>query len=382
MIPADQSIQYSGQFYRAVGLMSGSSLDGVDLVACEFNLIPEQDTGTLHVDWNFRHGQTVPFTSAWKERLLALPNESARIFAQTHVDFGHYLGTLVASFTTELDFQPHFIASHGHTIFHDPANHWTSQIGDGAAIAAQTGVLVIDQFRNLDVARGGQGAPIAPIADRLLFPNYDFYLNLGGIVNISCVLPHKTIAFDIGGANQMLNALADTAGLEFDEDGKLAASGKLDQALYDALNATPFFENNYPKSLSNSWVQENMVRLVLDWPAALNDKLYTVCQHIGYQVQKSIKQIQQKESLSKLLYSMFLTGGGAFNTFLCSCIQQACPQVELVIPPIEHIQFKEALLMALMGGLRLGGYPNCIATVTGSEIDSIGGAVHDGRVVD
>jgi len=362
--------------YRALGLMSGSSLDGLDVAFCEFQM-----ENSHLVAWQILQAETVPYDVTWQEKLQQLPRASGQELALGHAHFGHYLGELTLGFIQKHQIEPDFIASHGHTIFHFPNEKMTLQIGDGAAMAAATGYPVVSDFRAMDVALGGQGAPLAPIADRLLFPGYDFYLNLGGIANITCDVNGKFIAFDIGGANQLLNFLARQLNKPFDEGGALAASGTLHAGLLAKANALPYFEQTYPKSLGNDWVQEQLIPIFRHYKATVADKLHTACLHIAWQIAKQVTAIIEQEALQKEAYQLFVTGGGAHNDFLLQCLEQACakaPNIEIVIPDPLIISFKEAALMALMGVLRQENRPNCMATVTGASRDAIGGALHQG----
>ncbi|MEK7257689.1 MAG: anhydro-N-acetylmuramic acid kinase [Bacteroidota bacterium] len=361
------------KIYHAIGLMSGSSLDGLDIAHCRFEM--EQNSVAT---WQLLRAETADFSEAWKERLAKLPGETAFEFARTHVHFGGYLGELVNQFLAagHEKLPVDFIASHGHTIFHAPDQHFTSQIGDGAALAAITCYPVICDFRSSDVALGGQGAPLAPLADKVLFPGFDFYLNLGGIANITCNAGGKHVAFDVGGANQILNALARQLGKPFDWDGELAASGNFQALLFEKLNRFDYFAEAYPKSLSNQWVQENLVKTCLETAGKVEDKLHTFCHHLAFQLQHSISQVIERENFRKGNYRMFVTGGGGLNGFLMQCIREHCSGVEVVLPEGEIIKFKEALLMALLGALRMEGAANCISTVTGAKRDAIGGAVY------
>lgn len=362
--------------YRVLGLMSGSSLDGLDIAFCEF----EWDKGILP-SWRIQHAETMPFSEEWQAKLKALPQAAGKDLMLAHAHFGHYVGELVNQFLQQYPQEPDFIASHGHTIFHFPNEKMTLQIGDGAAIAAVTGYPVVSDFRAMDVALGGQGAPVAPIADRYLLNGFDFYLNLGGIANITCHVENKYIAFDIGGANQVLNALAQKLDLPYDIGGVIAASGTLNVELLARANALPYHQQPYPKSLGNDWVQEQLVPIFLDFDAKISDKLHTACLHVAFQVAKDIGQIIDREHFKKEKYKLLATGGGALNQFLMDCIREACSKVadiEIVVPEPEIIGFKEAALMALMGVLRAENVSNCIASVTGASHDAIGGAIHQG----
>ncbi len=361
----------------ALGLMSGSSLDGLDMAICRFEL---QDGAVQH--WALLAGQTVPYPQRWQERLRALPQASARDLAHAHVELGHWMGEAVKAFLLQYpQWPPDLIASHGHTIFHFPEQGFTTQIGDGAAIAAITGISTVCDFRSTDLALGGQGAPLAPLADRLLFSQYDFMLNLGGIANMTCRIDQRYIAFDVGGANQILNALAQTLGLSYDDGGRLAASGKLIPGLKDALDRLPYFQLPPPKSLGNDWVQRHQTDLCMRWPAPVEDRLHTVCLHIAGQIAHALAQVRMTEDWRLPAYSALATGGGAFNAFLIRLILEACNQiapVSLHIPDASIVSMKEAILMALMGALRLEGQANCLSSVTGARQDAIGGAVYAG----
>lgn len=365
---------------HAVGLMSGSSLDGLDIACCRFEL--ETDSGQVE-DWSLTATQTVSFEPEWRARLQHLPELSGLELAEAHINFGRYMGKLLQPFLRKLPTPVDLIASHGHTVFHYPDRQLSLQIGDGAALAAVTGYTVVDNFRAMDVALGGQGAPLAPLADKHLFPGYHFYLNLGGIANISARSEDGFIAFDIGGANQVLNALAAELGLEYDENGEIAAGGRLRPALLEQADALPYFQQPYPKSLGNDWVQEQLLPVyrVAGYPVA--DKLHTACLQLARQTARSLKRTLEREPMPAPPYRMLVTGGGALNDFLLRCIREEAEKaapLELVVPEADIIAFKEAALIALMGALRLEGLPNCLASVTGARRDAVGGAVHTGEI--
>jgi len=227
----------------------------------------------------------------------------------------------------------------------------------------------------------GEGAPIAPIADQYLLPGYDFYLNLGGIVNISCNTKKQFIAFDISGANQVLNRLVNELGLPYDAGGQIAEKGQLLTDLFEASNQFDYLHSAYPKSLSNQWVQQTLVPLFLQHEGSTADKLCTMVHHIAFQLQQSINQVVIKEQLPKEALSMIASGGGAYNSFLMKMIEQYSPNVKLTIPDRTIIEFKEAIMIALMGVLRLENIPNTIHTVTGASGPTISGAVHAGKPI-
>ncbi|MDF1863219.1 MAG: anhydro-N-acetylmuramic acid kinase [Saprospiraceae bacterium] len=364
--------------YRVIGLMSGSSLDGLDIAFCEFQLERKNKKEVSVSNWELLEAETIPFSDKWAERLLGLPFQNARIYAQTDTYFGYYLGELIQGFLKKHQIKPEAIASHGHTIFHDPEKRFTAQIGNGAAIAANVGIPVIHDFRTQDIAMFGEGAPVAPIADKMLFSEFDFFINIGGIANVSCNADGKFLAFDIGGANQILNALANLMDLDFDEDGVIAREGQFNELLFNQLNELEYFDKPYPKSLSNQWVQEEMVKTVFEFEDSVQNKLRTVCDQIAFQTRKSIALLIEREKLNKNEYQILVTGGGALNNFLIERMKlllQETGNFKWLIPDEKIILFKEAILMGLMGVLRLERVPNCLNSVTGALRNTIGGSV-------
>ena len=362
-----------------LGLMSGSSLDGLDIAGVHFTLEFEPTpTPTLRrVGWSLACAQTFSYTETWRNRLKYLEGQTAFELAKTHVYLGHYFAILVKDFLkSHPSFQPEFIASHGHTVFHEPERHLTLQIGDGAALAAQTKITVIDDFRSQDVALDGQGAPLAPLADVWLWPDYDLWLNLGGIANLSARSDGNVIACDITGCNQLLNALAEEEGHPYDADGQLAAQGSLLEDLLQSWNRLSFFAKPFPKSLSNRWVQKELILPAIRHSASNADKLRTACEHIARQIRRSVEALAPQRQHPRLL----LTGGGAKNGFLVERIREELKEVgtEVCLPDERIVDFKEAILMAFMGALRLQNIPNCLKSVTGAKRDSVGGAVHLG----
>jgi anhydro-N-acetylmuramic acid kinase len=366
------------QTLRLIGLMSGSSLDGVDLACCRFELDAQKKDNPV-TDWEMEVAETIPYPGAWQDRLRQLPSSDAATLCKADTALGHYLGRMVKDFMARHELRPDAIASHGHTIFHFPEAATTLQIGAGAAIAAETGLTTVDDFRAMDLALGGQGAPLAPIADLYLFPKFDCWLNLGGIANITVRRKdQQLIAFDIGGANQVLNALVAPLGLAYDQDGQLAATGKLIPKLLEKADALPYFQKKYPKSLGNDWVQDTLLPIYLEEKGSTADKLYTACRQLARQIARSVEEILP-EAAKQPHARMLATGGGALNTFLIGLIREECAKVcslEAVIPQLEIVQFKEAALMALMGALRLTGRPNCLSSVTGARADAMGGCIH------
>lgn len=345
--------------YSVIGIMSGSSLDGVDLAYCEFSF------GTK---WNFKiiKAETASYTEEWKLLLQGLPKANAQKLAEQDIAYGVFLGSLVNSFMKKHSLTPNLVSSHGHTIFHAPNKKYTFQLGNGQAIATTTGITTVADFRQKDILLGGQGAPLVPIGDELLFDDMDICLNIGGIANLSYNANGMRLAFDVCPANQVLNHLSQQAGKAFDFNGEMAALGKLNAPLFKALNQDAFYRQAPPKSLSNQYVWENFIELVDKFEAPLEDKLYTFVKHIAYQLNQPIQGIGAK--------SLLITGGGARNGFLTTAIQKET-LLEEIIPSEEIIDFKEAMVFALMGLLRFQNKTNCLASATGASTDSVAGVV-------
>jgi anhydro-N-acetylmuramic acid kinase len=269
-----------------------------------------------------------------------------------------------------LEGQVGLIASHGHTVFHFPGSRFTIQIGDGATLAAGTGIPVACDFRSSDIALGGQGTPIVPIGDLLLFKEYKYLLNLGGIANLTIKEENKIIAFDICAANQVLNYYAAHRELEYDRDGTLAASGQLYEPLLKALNELGYYKKLSPKSLDNGFSRDTIIPLIEHFNISIEDKLHTYCEHIGYQIAAHMGEMQTNNN-----GNLFVTGGGVFNTFLTGRIKAHSP-LPVHIPSDRIVKYKEALVMAFIGLLRLRNEINVLGAVTGASRDSVGGALY------
>ncbi|HXB07704.1 MAG TPA: anhydro-N-acetylmuramic acid kinase [Puia sp.] len=382
--------------YKVIGIMSGSSLDGVDIAYVE---LQEQQVTQRQGSrsWGFAilQAKTEAYSAEWRRRLAGAPGLSAREWLLLHAEYGRYLGERVNAFIEEygLQFRVQLIASHGHTSFHDPARRMTAQLGDGAAIAAATRINVVSDLRAMDVALGGQGAPIVPIGERLLLPGYDLYLNLGGIANISLQRDDRFLAFDVCPANRVLNALAADEGLEFDADGALAAAGRVDAALLERLNALPYYGEVYPKSLANEFGTETVLPLVRAAGLSTADALRTYVEHIAAQIGRAVERVAMGGAGAATgagdagqtgvvgAGKMLVTGGGAHNGFLVDRLTErlAASGVDVVVPEAVLVDYKEALVMALIGVLRWREENNVLASVTGASRDSIGGAVWIGQ---
>jgi anhydro-N-acetylmuramic acid kinase len=280
-----------------------------------------------------------------------------------------------------LQYQVQLIASHGHTTFHVPAKKMTGQLGDGAAIAAVTGINVVSDLRAMDIALGGQGAPIVPIGEKLLLGDYTFFLNLGGIANISYNHPDEYLAFDVCPANRVMNMLAQEAGKNYDEGGQMAASGKVHERLLQMLNELEYYQLPYPKSLANDFGTDVVYPLLKSSNVPTEDALATMVEHIAVQTSATIQTFLSNHKLQTTSHKLLATGGGAHNTFLLARLQALLQPagVEVIAADKNLIDFKEALIMALIGVLRWREENNVLASVTGASRSSIGGAVWIGQ---
>ncbi len=353
--------------------MSGSSLDGLDI--CYTYL--EETRGTWKFD--IQEAECIAYADEWCEQLQHAQQMETPDFLKLHTRYGKYIGEKVSDFIEKYSLQHKvdFIATHGHTVFHDPANHTSFQIGDGATVAAITGLPVISDLRSLDVALGGQGAPIVPIGDKLLFSDFDYWLNIGGIVNITVQHEGKMMAFDICTGNQALNALARNEGKDFDENGAFARQGKLLLGVLANLNNQEYFLKPPPKSLSNDRAISLVFPVLMQSAHQNIDLLRTVVEHIADQVVAVVKQFPHGKEDGKML----VTGGGAFNKFLVEIIQEKLSplQVNAIVPYEQVVKYKEALVMALIGALRWREETNVMSNVTGASSDSVSGALWMGR---
>ena len=274
--------------YRAIGLMSGSSLDGLDIAFVEF----QEQAG----NWSYEiiQADCYPYTEEWAARLSNAITLSALDYRLLHAAYGHYIGRQVNQFIDkhQLHYQVALVASHGHTTFHLPAKKMTGQLGDGAAIAAATQLPVVTDLRALDVAFGGQGAPIVPIGEKLLLGKYDFFLNLGGIANISYNNPLRYLAFDICPANRVLNMLVNELDKKYDDEGKIAATGAIHSELLGKLNALDYYQQPYPKSLANDFGTNVLYPMIRDAGMETPDALRTFVEHIVIQIKKAIADLK------------------------------------------------------------------------------------------
>lgn len=342
----------------AIGLMSGSSLDGLDMALVRFT--SDKDAYTF----NILKAETVPYPQYWHDQLADAYNHTPEDLVSLDMDYGAFLGRQVASFVERHGMKPDFVASHGHTVFHKPEQHFTLQIGNGQALADACGLTVINDFRTEDVGKGGQGAPLVPVGDKLLFDDYELCLNIGGIANVSYELKGQRIAYDICIANQALNWLAQREGLCYDKDGLMARHGSVDLELLQMLNGNAFFQKTPPKSLGREFFETYQKALLQRY--VIPEALATFVEHIAFQIAQSVEAQPQGK--------MLVTGGGARNRFLIERIQSHTKQ-QVVVPDPMIIDYKEALVFALLGLLRLEGRVNVLCSVTGAPTDSSSGKI-------
>ncbi len=366
--------------YNVIGLMSGSSLDGLDIAFVEFS----ETAGKW--DYKINCAACISYDDEWIERLKNSVNLSAFDYQILHTDYGRFLGEKVNGFIEQfaLYHQVNLIASHGHTTFHFPEKMMTHQLGDGASVAAITQLPVVSDLRSMDVAFGGQGAPIVPLGEKLLFPDYHFFLNIGGIANVSIDSEAKNnedfnsdkneiIAFDICAANRILNMLAAEKDLNYDEDGKIASVGKVNEDLLEKLNALEYFSLPSPKSLANSFGINIIFPLIKEFGLSTENSLCTYVEHIALQIKNALIPYFSNNDLQHLM----ITGGGAFNKYLIQRIEVHLQEInfKVYIPKEEVVVYKEALIMALLGTLRWREQYTVLSSVTGASGNSIGGAL-------
>lgn len=343
--------------YTAIGVMSGSSLDGLDLALCTFVLGPSGWT------YNIQEARTVAYTAEFQTRLLAVMGGTALDLVRLDRDLGDMIGEACADLldgrTVDL------IASHGHTIFHKPDEGLTVQIGHGARIAAKSGLPTITDFRTLDVAWGGQGAPLVPLGEELLFPAHKAFLNIGGICNIALHGKDSVIGYDVCIGNQALNALAQEIGSAFDRGGEMARKGTIDTGLLDRLNALPFHHQAPPRSLGREWFDAEVKPLITNTSVALNDRLRTIVEHIATMITRALAGASS---------SILTTGGGTHNSYLVERIRERSGLM-IDVPDRLTVDYKEALVFGFLGIRRLRNESTAMASVTGASRDSSGGMI-------
>lgn len=343
----------------AIGLMSGTSLDGLDICYVRFDL----------PDYQFEiiKAETITYPPEWKEKLKNSIHLSAEKLTKLDFDYGVFLGSSTRNFLEKHSIEKvDFIASHGHTVFHNPAEKYTLQIGKGQGILAQTGIQTVSDFRSQDVILGGQGAPLVPIGDEILFGEFDACLNLGGFSNISFRKNQNRIAFDICPVNIVLNKLTEQIGKPYDKNGEIAGSGKIDLNLLEELNQLDYYKNTHPKSLGIEWCNEKIYPIIEKYPLKTENIISTFTEHIAEQIAVVLNQ--------NSIRNVFITGGGAYNVFLIERIQTKT-DCQIILPEKQIIEYKEALIFAFMGLLRLEKKINVLASVTGARKDHSSGTV-------
>ena len=348
----------SGNKIKAIGVMSGTSLDGLDLAAVEFQ--QEKEIWSFKIDF----AETVTYSEEWKKKLKNTPFLPGERLIELHNEYGRFTGEQINRFIAKTGFKPEIVASHGHTVFHQPEKHFTFQLGNGAEIAATTRLTTVADFRTGDVALGGQGAPLVPIGDKLLFSEFDFCLNIGGFANISFEKNNRRLAFDVAPANAILNHFAEKQGYTFDKNGELGKQGNENLKLLKKLNDLSFYRQKAPKSLGREWLEKEFMSVLKQSAIAEEDKLRTIYTHIAQQIAAATSGYGK----------MLVTGGGAFNTFLMEQIS-SYTKTKIIIPSDEIVNYKEALVFAFLGVLRLKNINNCLFSVTGASKDNCAGII-------
>ena len=346
--------------YKVIGVMSGTSLDGIDLAYITF---------TFDSIWSFKIeiAQTIAYNEEWLSILKDLVSFSYEELRDIDDGYTLYLSKVIQDFIETNNIKSiDAICSHGHTALHQPSKGLTYQIGNKQFLATQLNQTVVCNFRVQDVKLGGQGAPLVPIGDKLLFSDYDFCLNLGGFANISTKINNNRIAYDICPVNIVLNHYVKQLGFDYDGEGKIASTGEINLELFNELNKLPFYRQSHPKSLGLEWVNKEVFPIIDGYNLPVKDVLRTFDEHVAFQISKEINK--------KSNASVLVTGGGAFNLFLMERIKSLTKN-KIITPTKEIIEYKEALIFGLLGVLKLRNETNCISTVTGAKSDHSSGEI-------
>jgi anhydro-N-acetylmuramic acid kinase len=349
--------------YRVIGVMSGTSLDGLDIASCVF------ENSKAGWKYDVEHAVTLRYPASLQRRLGGAHLLSGEELMALDAEYGSFIGQAVGKFREGLKGRVDFIASHGHTIFHQPSRGFTTQIGNGYSIHVASSLPVVCDFRMQDVAFGGEGAPLVPIGDRLLFGEYDVCLNLGGIANLSVEVKGKRIAYDVCFCNMALNALAGEASKKFDKNGMMAAQGIINKKLLSSLvKKYKRLRGNRP-SLGREIFENDFVQLLIDKSVSLPDRMATFTESAAIEICDAIRS-EKKEA------QVLCTGGGAFNSFLISrMLEYGGDEITFNIPDDDVVKFKEALIFAFLGVLRVRNEVNCLKSVTGASRDSSSGTM-------
>ncbi len=340
----------------AIGIMSGTSLDGIDFVYVKF------DTNN-YANFEILEATTISYSTEWKSKLQNAISFSTNALQQLDVDYGKFVGDKTTDFIRKFNIvNIDFIASHGHTVLHQPEKGITLQVGNGQVISNITRQKVICDFRTQDVNLGGQGAPLVPVGDELLFAEYDYCLNLGGFANISFNKGNERIAYDICPVNIVLNKYAQQLGFEYDNKGVIASNGMLLTRLEADLRSLDYYAKKSPKSLGLEWVQKEIFPRLDSSKRKPEDLLRTFSDHIVWAISKELPKGAK----------VLVTGGGAFNKYLIDKIKK---NIHIIMPSKELINFKEALIFAFLGFLRINNQINCLKSVTGARKNHSSGVI-------
>jgi anhydro-N-acetylmuramic acid kinase len=349
-------------YYNVIGVMSGTSLDGVDLAHIQFQIKNNK--------WTFQvlECKTISYDSNWISILKTAVDYTENQLLELNKNYTQLLSSIIVNFVNKHKIENlDAVCSHGHTILHQPQNGFTLQIGNLPEISKLTQQTVVCDFRVQDVQLGGQGAPLVPIGDRILFSEYDYCMNLGGFSNVSFEDNNTRIAFDISPVNTVLNFYANQLGFDYDDKGQISRTGNCSIELLNELNALDFYQKKHPKSLGFEFVKEVVLPITERYPMAIEDKLHTFTEHVALQIALALPYKKG---------SLLTTGGGAYNDFLIERIQFYLPEMEIIIPSNKILEFKEALIFALLGVLKLREEINVLSSVTGAKYDHSSGVIY------
>jgi anhydro-N-acetylmuramic acid kinase len=354
--------------YNVIGVMSGTSLDGVDLAHIQFQFINNK--------WTFEifESETIGYSQNWIDQLKSAVDFSEMQLQKLNQEYTTLLASIISTFIEKYKIENlDAVCSHGHTILHQPQNGFTLQIGNLPEIATLIQQKVVCDFRVQDVQLGGQGAPLVPIGDKILFSDYDYCINLGGFSNVSFEQNGNRIAFDISPVNTVLNFYANQLGLNYDDKGNISRTGKINTELLNELNALDFYQQTFPKSLGFEFVKRTVLPLIENYGISVEDKLCTFTEHIALQTALALAGFETRNDQKS---RMLVTGGGAYNDFLIERIQTHLPEMEIIIPSPKILEFKEALIFALLGVLKLRNEINVLSSVTGAKNDHSSGVIY------
>ena len=351
--------------YNVIGIMSGTSCDGLDIAHCLFY--------KKNNYWIFEliNCIDIPYPKQIKDRLLNCSHLDALSLKILDLDLGEFFKNEISKFIQSSESKFDLISSHGHTVFHDPKKKLTYQIGNPFIIYSSIRIPVVFNFRELDVIMSGEGAPLVPYGDKKLFNEFDYCINIGGILNISKLYEKKLIGYDICPGNIILNKFSRKLRKEYDIDGRLSSSGNFNSTLFKVLNEIDYYKGEIPKSLDISYIEKIYYPLFTDIDP--KDILHTYVNHIAYQINNAI---QKKKS------RVLLTGGGAFNAHILKKISYYNKHDhKFIVPNKDIIIFKEAIIFAFLGFLKLLKKKNISKSVTGSNFSSSSGLIIDNKII-